>query len=103
MDAEERALERLIEEVLCERDSRVQSKVTVHESVAGGILEEAEGGDYDLLVIGASNEWGVKSLLAGAIPDAIADQAPCSVLMVRRCETTGISTFRRVVHSIRGW
>lgn len=75
----------------------------MNESIAGGILEEAENGEYDLLVIGASNEWGVKSLLAGAIPDAIADQAPCSVLMVRRRETAGVSTFRRVMHSIKGW
>jgi hypothetical protein len=56
-----------------------------------------------LLVIGASNEWGIKSLLVGAVPDAVADQAPCSVLMVRRYEPTGISNIRRVVHSVKGW
>jgi len=67
------------------------------------ILEEAQKGEYDLLVVGASDEWGVKSLLVGAIPDAVADQAPCSVLMVRRYEPTGISTLRRVARSIKGW
>ncbi len=59
--------------------------------------------EYDLLVIGASNEWAVKSLLVGAVPDAVADRAPCSVLMVRRYEPSSISTIRRVARSIRGW
>jgi nucleotide-binding universal stress UspA family protein len=66
------------------------------------ILEEAQAGGYDLLIIGASNEWMVKSLLVGAIPDTIADRAPCSVLMVRRFEPTGIFTIRRIIRSVRG-
>jgi nucleotide-binding universal stress UspA family protein len=103
MEAEERACTHMADEVLGTRDSRVQTKVVVHEAVVDGILEETEGGEYDLLVIGASDEWGVKSLLVGAIPDAIADKAPCSVLMVRRYEPTGISTFRRMVHTLGGW
>ena len=103
MEAEERALDHLVDEVLDRSDPRVQTKVVVHEAVVKGILEEAESKDYDLLVIGASNEWGVKSLLVGAVPDTIADQAPCSVLMVRRYESTGVSTIRRVMRSVKGW
>jgi hypothetical protein len=45
-----------------------------------------------VLGIGASNEWAVKSLLVGALPDAVADCALCSVLMVRRYEPTGLCT-----------
>ena len=67
------------------------------------IIAEAREGRYDLLVIGASNEWQIKSLLVGALPDAAADRAPCSVLMVRRYESTGISTTRRILSSLRGW
>jgi nucleotide-binding universal stress UspA family protein len=81
----------------------VRTRVVCHDAVVEGILAEARKGGYDLLVIGASNEWAVKSLLVGAVPDAIADRAPCSVLMVRRYEPTGISTVRRVVRSIKGW
>jgi len=103
MEAEMRGLRHLAEEVLGGSDPRVQARVLVHESVVDGILEEARNGGYDLLVIGASNEWAVKSLLVGALPDAIADRAPCSVLMVRRYEPTPISTVRRVVRSVKGW
>lgn len=102
VEAEMRGLRHLAEEVLGP-DPRVQTRVAVHEAIVEGILKEAREGEYDLLVIGASNEWGVKSLLVGAVPDAIADRAPCSVLMVRRYELTGISAIRRVVGSIRGW
>jgi nucleotide-binding universal stress UspA family protein len=103
MEAERRALGHLVEEVLDGPDPRVRTNVTVHEAVVSAILEEADDGEYDLLIIGASNEWGIKSLLVGAVPDAVADQAPCSVLMVRRYEPTGISTIRRVVRSVKGW
>jgi amino acid transporter/nucleotide-binding universal stress UspA family protein len=102
MEAEVRALKDLAEDVVGEMAGRVEAKVVVHADVVEPILEEAEAGEYDLLIIGASNEWMVKSLLVGAIPDAIADRAPCSVLMVRRFEPTGISTIRRVIRSIRG-
>jgi nucleotide-binding universal stress UspA family protein len=102
-EAEERACDHLADEVLGSCDARVQTKVVVHTAIVQGILEEARRGEYDLLVIGASNEWGIKSLLVGAVPDAVADQAPCSVLMVRRYEPTGLSTVRRVVRSVKGW
>lgn len=103
LEAEERACGHLAKEVLGSCQVPVQTKMVVHDVVVEGILDEARKGSYDLLVVGASNEWGVKSLLVGAVPDTIADRAPCSVLMVRRYEPTGVSTFRRVVHSLRGW
>jgi nucleotide-binding universal stress UspA family protein len=102
VEAEMRALRHLAEEILGP-DPQVRTRVVVNEAVVEGILKEAREGDYDLLIIGASDEWAVKSLLVGAVPDAIADRAPCSVLMVRRYEPTGISTIRRVVGSIKGW
>jgi len=103
MEAEMRGLRHLAEEVLGGIDPRVRTQILVHEAVVDSILEVARKGNYDLLVVGASNEWAIKSLLVGAIPDAIADRAPCSVLMVRRYEPAGVSTVRRVVRSVRGW
>lgn len=102
VEAEMRALRHLAAEILGP-DPRVRTRVVVKETIVEGILEEAQEGECDLLVIGASDEWAVKSLLVGAVPDAIADRAPCSVLMVRRYERTGISAIRRVVGSIKGW
>ncbi len=60
--------------------------ITVKESddITGGILEELEEHKDDLIIIGASHEWGIRNVLFGTIPDVIADRAPCSVLMVRR-------------------
>ncbi len=48
------------------------------------ILAEARREPYDLIIIGASDEWWLRNWLFGAIPDLIAEQAPCSVLLVRR-------------------
>ena len=48
-----------------------------------GYLNEAEA-TPDLVVIGASRDSRLRQVLFGSIPDLVADQAPCSVLMVRR-------------------
>jgi hypothetical protein len=52
--------------------------------VTGGIEAARANADYDLVIIGASREWTVRQVLFGSIPDVVADQAECSVLMVRR-------------------
>ncbi|MBW3562709.1 MAG: amino acid permease [Actinobacteria bacterium] len=48
----------------------------------GRTLEE--DGPFDLVVIGASRESRLRNVLFGSIPDIVADEADCSVLMVRR-------------------
>jgi amino acid transporter/nucleotide-binding universal stress UspA family protein len=103
LDVEMGGLRRMVTEILDSTCSNVATRLVVHESVADAILQEAGEGEYDLLVIGASEEWPIKSLLVGALPDAVADRAPCSVLMVRRFESAGISTTRRILSSLRGW
>lgn len=52
--------------------------------------------------LGLKEGIAIKSILIGSLPDAIADRAPCSVLMVRRHESAGISLTRRIVSSLRG-
>jgi amino acid transporter/nucleotide-binding universal stress UspA family protein len=103
LEVEMQGLQHLIADVLGETGPAVSPRIVVHDAVAEAILGEAEEGEYDLLVIGASNEWQIKSLLVGALPDAVADRAPCSVLMVRRYESAGVSTTRRILSSLRGW
>jgi amino acid transporter/nucleotide-binding universal stress UspA family protein len=103
MEVEMHGLQRVSRDVLGDAASSVSARVQVHEAIIEGIVREAQEGEYDLLVIGASEEWPIKSLLVGALPDAVADRAPCSVLMVRRYEPAGISTTRRIVSSLRGW
>lgn len=66
--------------------SHVDLRVLVERSddVVRIITDVAEAGGYDLLVIGASGESGLRTVLFGTIPDIVADRAPCSVLLVRR-------------------
>lgn len=52
-------------------------------SAERAILAEARRLPYDLLVIGASDEWWLRNWLFGALPDRVAALAPCSVLVVR--------------------
>jgi amino acid transporter/nucleotide-binding universal stress UspA family protein len=100
MEAEMRALHNMATDVVGP-DPRVHARIVVSTNIVDSILEEAREGRFELLVIGASNEWIVKSVLCGAIPDTVADRAPCPVLMVRRYEASGISTARRLVRSVQ--
>jgi nucleotide-binding universal stress UspA family protein len=103
IEMEMRGLQHVIKHVLGSDTAGVSVRIRVSDDVTEAILQEVEEGDHNLLVIGASNEWLVKSLLTGALPDAVAARAPCSVLMVRRYEPTGISNTRRIASSLRGW
>lgn len=47
------------------------------------ILGEAERGDYDLVVMGASGVVDLKHQMLGSVSSAIAWNAPCSVLLIR--------------------
>jgi nucleotide-binding universal stress UspA family protein len=63
---------------------RVQYHIAASESFPDGIMAYLDNGAPDLIIIGASHEWRVRSFLFGSIPDLVADYAKCSVLMVRR-------------------
>jgi hypothetical protein len=65
--------------------------------VPEGILTEATSQPYDLIVVGASEEWAYETRLFRSVDDWIADQARCSVLLVRRYEPVAISWIRRQV------
>ncbi|MCI0337393.1 MAG: universal stress protein [Acidobacteria bacterium] len=50
------------------------------------ILSEAEKGDYDLIVIGATGETDLKHNLLGSVSTKVAQAALCSVLVVKFIE-----------------
>ncbi|MFQ6057940.1 MAG: amino acid permease [Anaerolineae bacterium] len=97
LEAEQQALEHLIRGELGEKDGRVKARLVRASSVVAGILAEAQRQDYNLLIIGASEEWFLKNWLFGAIPDIVADRAHCSVLLVRKHEPSGVSWLRRML------
>ncbi len=80
------------EEVL----KNISLSICNYNSVVKGILAEAKIGKYDLIIIGASEEWKLKKFLFGSIPDYVANKAPCSVLMVRKYESPHISWIRKI-------
>ncbi|QQS48600.1 MAG: universal stress protein [Acidobacteriota bacterium] len=47
------------------------------------MLSEAEKGDYDLIVLGATGETDLKHNMLGSVSTKIAQDAPCSVLIVK--------------------
>lgn len=53
---------------------------------ANEILCEAERGEYDLVVVGATGARDLKHRMLGSVSSKIAWNAPCSVLIVRRPE-----------------
>jgi nucleotide-binding universal stress UspA family protein len=92
-------LHQLVEDELGNVPEGITFRLKCRESVTEGILEEATqpDQDYDLIVIGASEEWFLRDLLFGSIPDRVADSVSCSVLMVRRYEPAPVSWLRRAV------
>ena len=73
----------------------IATRVAKAESVPAGILAETVRQAYDLIVVGASEEWASRTRLFGSVDDWIVDQVRCSVLLVRRHEPAAISWVRR--------
>ncbi|MFQ5887131.1 MAG: universal stress protein, partial [Candidatus Hydrothermarchaeales archaeon] len=56
---------------------------------------------YDLVTVGASSEWKLKRFLFGSIPDGMANNAHCSVLMVKGVEPKKPSLVSRFVRRLK--
>ncbi|MFQ5857059.1 MAG: amino acid permease [Anaerolineae bacterium] len=106
MEVEMDVLRQLVEDELGEIPEEVTFRLKRSDSIAEGILAEAakteDREDYDLIAIGASEEWFLRNLLFGSIPDQIANGAPCSVLMVRKHEPSAVSWLRRTLKRLGG-
>lgn len=55
-------------------------------NIVESVVQEANG--YDLLAVGASEEWRRREYAFGSVQDQIARRAPCPVLMVRKVSRT---------------
>jgi nucleotide-binding universal stress UspA family protein len=91
VEAEREALTETVTDMVGDDDS-VDYLVRQSDSVTAGIDDALQSGEHDLVIIGASHEWTVRQVLFGSIPDVVADQADCSVLMVRRYMPDTLST-----------
>jgi nucleotide-binding universal stress UspA family protein len=90
----------IIEDELGHLPVSIVARVAQAESVPEGILAETTRQPYDLLVVGASEEWASRTRLFGSIDDWIADKVCCSVLLVRRYEPVTISWLRRQMKKV---
>jgi amino acid transporter/nucleotide-binding universal stress UspA family protein len=64
--------------------SEFNKKLVESNSVPAGLIREAK--DYDLVVIGATNEGYFKRIFLGEIPEKIARHSDASVMVVKRYE-----------------
>jgi CIC family chloride channel protein len=64
--------------------SEFNKKLVESNSVPAGLIREAK--DYDLVVIGATNEGYFKRIFLGEIPEKIARHSGASVMVVKRYE-----------------
>jgi nucleotide-binding universal stress UspA family protein len=73
--------EEFVRDSLREAGVTAEISAVIDTDVSNAILKASV--DYDLIIIGASNEWGFRQWLFGSLPDKVANNASASVLMVR--------------------
>jgi nucleotide-binding universal stress UspA family protein len=71
-----------------ERVGASASGVEVRTKVESGdpshvLLDEAERGGYDLLVVGNKGMTGASRFFLGSVPNKVSHHAPCALLIVR--------------------
>ncbi len=87
-------LHEIIEDSLGQVPPEFTTRLVSASDVLDGVVRESQRMPYDLVVVGASDEWLSRTKLFGALTDEIADRVPCSVLLVRRNETAAMSWLR---------
>jgi APA family basic amino acid/polyamine antiporter len=93
-------LEEIVEDELGYIPRGVKPEIEAAKSLPDGILYHLGEHPCDLLVIGASDEWTSRCFLFGKVDDKIVENAPCSVLMVRRHEQGLRNWFHRQMKKV---
>ena len=96
-------LRQIVAEELGEIPLRVSTRLAPAKSVVAGVLDETKRQPYDLLVMGASEEYGSGTRLFGSVDDWIIEHVEnCSVLLTRHYEPVAIHWLRRRIKRILG-
>lgn len=79
--------EKLLSEAL-NKAKKLKPKIKISTKLVDGrpsdqLVETAQKGDFDLLVIGSRGLGGIKEFFLGSVSDRVADEAPCPVLIVK--------------------
>jgi len=78
-------IRKIMEDGLADIDLEGEVKIRMSDSMRAGVIEEAK--EHDLLVIGASHEWGLKSYVTGSHVDIIMENIQCAGLVIRGKKT----------------
>ncbi len=73
--------EEFVRDALREAGVAAEVHTVIDTDTAQAIINAAA--NYDLIIIGASNDWTLRQWLLGSLPDKVANHASASVLMVR--------------------
>jgi nucleotide-binding universal stress UspA family protein len=84
MGAKEK-LEETFEEQGGGNRSSVRMKLVSHATPSEAAIEESRKG-YDLVIVGAGEEWGLEPKLFGLVPEDIVRECPASLLILRSFE-----------------
>lgn len=93
-------LAEVITEVLGTLPGNFDLQAHCARSLRVGVLQEMERLPFDLIVMGASEEWGSATWLFGSVDDWIANQVSCSVLLCRYFEPVALAWLRRRMKAI---
>ena len=75
----------------------VEKRLVEGTDLVDSIIEEAQAGDYDLVVVGATEEPLFRNLLIGSVSGQIARRAPVTVVIVKRRSSPLHSFLRQTV------
>jgi nucleotide-binding universal stress UspA family protein len=71
-------------------DERVTLKLVTSDSPDDAVIEEASSG-YDLVLIGAGQEWGLEHRQFGLSAEKVIRSSPASLLIVRQYEAQRVA------------
>lgn len=91
------SLEAIVREEFGYLPPRILFRLIAAKDLFAGILSETHRLCYDLMVIGATRDLVAPAKLFGFLEDKIAEEVPCSVLLVHHHELAAISWLRRRV------
>ena len=88
LSKELKAQHEIILEKALKKAKRVKPKLKVSTMLCEGrlsdkIIEAANEGKPDLIIIGSRGIGGIKEIFLGSVSDRVADESKCSVLIVK--------------------
>ncbi len=100
LEDEELQVHEIIEQEIGEISDIFRVKVRTTDSIADGILQECQEGNYDLMIIGAAEEVLTPDQIFGRLDDYLMEVVPFSMLVVRRYQSTRALWMRKQIKRI---